>query len=225
MIQFVNTPDPVSESADPDIGMNIDRVEAFSDGVFAVAVTLLILNLQPPHLQNADSPSLLIEQLLSQWPSYLSYVISFVSIGAVWITHHQMLKYARQVDAGMQTLNLLFLMFITLTPFTTSLLAQYIQQPDKLRIALVIYGGTWEGNGICFAGLWAYMRRMKLLKPTVSPDLIRKMTLSATMGTIGGSLGILFALIAPPVSFFIFIAITVAYLILPFRQLFRKGKA
>src|SRR5579864_8408932 len=104
--------------------MSTGRLEAFSDGVFAVAITLLILNIQVP---SVGASTRLAQALIASWPSYLSYVLSFVTVGITWINHHQMFKYITRTDHTLLFLNLLILMCITFIPFPTALLAQYIQ--------------------------------------------------------------------------------------------------
>src|SRR5579859_168967 len=96
-----------------DTQMSVGRVEAFSDGVFGVAVTLLVLNIQVPHLQNAHVADL-VNGLLNQWPSYVSYFITFMSMGTLWVHHHRAFKMLRTVDYTLQLVNVLFLMFVTL---------------------------------------------------------------------------------------------------------------
>ncbi len=204
----------------PDTDMALDRVEAFSDGVFAVAVTLLILNLQVPHLK--DSPSSeLVDTLVKQWPSYLSYAVAFLTLGSVWVSHHQMLRYFDRADSTLQTLNVLFLMFITLTPFTTALLGEYIQQTDKLSVTLVIFGAVWVVNGFCFSLMWRYAVQSGILKASVTPTMIRNMTISASFGSIFSVFASILALFLPQVSLILFVAIAFGYTGIPLIRAFR----
>ena len=101
------------------------RVEAFSDGVFAIAITLLILEIKVPSAGSGD----LGEQLLRQWPSYLSFFISFAFIGIMWIKHHRLFTHIRKSDDVLLVLNLLLLLGVTVVPFPTSVLAAHLGHP------------------------------------------------------------------------------------------------
>lgn len=128
------------------------RVEAFSDGVFAIAITLLILEIRVP--QPAAGP--LGPQLLRQWPSYVSFVISFAFIGIMWINHHRLFTHIRRTDTGLLLLNLLLLLGVTFVPFPTSVLAAHLGHPDQ-RLAAVLYSATYFCIAIFFNLLWRYV--------------------------------------------------------------------
>ncbi|MGI8744989.1 MAG: TMEM175 family protein [Bryobacteraceae bacterium] len=103
------------------------RLEAFSDGVFAVAITLLILEIKVPQLNHATAGSAdLIRALLAQWPSLLAFVISFTSILTMWVNHHEMFGVITQVSRGVLFANGLLLLLITFVPFPTAVLAAYL---------------------------------------------------------------------------------------------------
>src|SRR6059058_634663 len=127
------------------------RVEAFSDGVFAVAITLLVLNIRPPDnlLDNK-----FIDELLGQWPTFLAFATSFFTIGIMWINHHRLFTHIMRSDTTLLVLNLLLLMVIVFVPYPTALLvAQYTAHPDQHDAALV-YSGTFIVLAICFNLLW-----------------------------------------------------------------------
>src|SRR6266568_3602964 len=130
------------------------RLEAFSDGVFAVAITLLILNIQPPPKSLEDGP--LLEFLRKQWPMLLAFVTSFATVGIIWINHHRLFNHIKRTDNTLLVLNLLLLLVIVFIPFPTALLAQqYAAHPDQ-HIAAVIYSGTNVILAVCFNLLWRY---------------------------------------------------------------------
>ena len=142
------------------------RLEAFSDGVLAVAVTLLVLDL---HADPA-SPDSLAAQLRQEWPSFVAYLVSFFIVGVIWINHHALFALVARVDRLLMFYNLLLLLFVTTIPFTTSTLAGYllVGGPDS-RLAVVLYGASMEGMAISFTLiLWHLIRRGLLLRP-VSP--------------------------------------------------------
>ena len=131
------------------------RIEAFSDGVFAVAITLLVLNIKIPPDNLLDDNNLW-KQLLLQWPMLLAFVTSFATIGIMWINHHRLFNHIKRTDTGLQLFNLLLLLLIVFIPFPTALLAQqYAVHPDQ-HLAAAIYSGTNVVMAVCFNLLWRY---------------------------------------------------------------------
>ncbi len=118
------------------------RIEAFSDGVIAVAITLLILDVHVPNVQTE-----LLQALLKQWPTYLGYVTSFLVITIFWANHHNMFRHIQQVDYPLLVINSWFLMCIAFIPFATAVLTQYIASPTEQHTAAIVYGAT--ANGTC----------------------------------------------------------------------------
>lgn len=129
------------------------RIEAFSDGLFAFAITLLILDLKVP--RGLGSGIELRYALLQEWPSYLGYLTSFLTIGIMWVNHHRMFNLIRRADDGLLLVNLLFLLGITFVPFPTALLAEYLDTPAA-RSAAALYSLTYIGIAILFNVLWRY---------------------------------------------------------------------
>jgi len=132
--------------------MSTSRTEAFSDGVFAIAATLLVLELKVPEVE----PGGLADALLHNWPSYVTYVVSFLVIGIIWVNHHAVLERIRKVDRPLLFLNLVFLMAVALIPFPTALLADYLQTGHDERLAAAVYGGSMTLMGLTFGSIWAY---------------------------------------------------------------------
>ncbi|MGO9751419.1 MAG: TMEM175 family protein [Solirubrobacteraceae bacterium] len=131
--------------------MSTARLEAFSDGVIAVAITLLVLNLSVPAPGYRGHS--LAYNLGSQWPSYVAYVISFATIGIIWINHHAMISRLRQADRAILALNLLLLMSIGVLPFTTSLVARYISHAGGEHLAAFLYSASLLVMSLAFAAL------------------------------------------------------------------------
>jgi uncharacterized membrane protein len=130
--------------------MDRSRLEAFSDGVFAVAITLLALDLTvegPGHGR-------LIDQLYDKWPAFLAYLISFFMIGIVWVNHHTLVRSITKVDRLLLFLNLVLLLFVVLIPFATSTVADYFpaNDPDG-RLAMVLYAGVFLGMSVGFGAI------------------------------------------------------------------------
>lgn len=141
---------PITETEDKQTG----RIEAFSDGVLAIAITLLALELKVPRASE-ELGSSLIRELLKQWPMYLAFVISFFFILVIWINHHRLFTVIRRSDNNLLILNGLLLFGVTLLPFATELVAEYLQQPEQ-NTAAVIYNGIFLIVSLFFNGLWAY---------------------------------------------------------------------
>jgi uncharacterized membrane protein len=148
------------------------RVEAFSDGVFAIAVTLLVLDLKVPHPADLG-PQSLLAALTRQWPTFLAYLTSFATILVMWVNHHKMFSHIHRVDDRFLFLNGLLLLFITFVPFPTSLVADYLRHPES-RVAALIYAGTYEAIAIAFNLLWNYVcASPRLLSPHASLSRVR----------------------------------------------------
>jgi uncharacterized membrane protein len=131
------------------------RLEAFSDGVFAIAVTLLVLEIKVPALSDPASGGLGLA-LLRQWPSYFAYLLSFSVILIMWVNHHVLLDLVREVDHAFLYLNGLLLMVITLLPFPTALLAQYGEDPKNGHVAAAVYCGLCVLIALFFNAVWWY---------------------------------------------------------------------
>lgn len=145
--------------------LRASRLVGFSDGVFAVAITLLVLNIQVP--DKAISLHALVAQ---QLPSYVMFVVTFAMLGIKWLNHHRLFTLIRRVDTTVNILNLALLLGICAVPFTTSLLAKYMRAPDA-ALASSIYGAVWVMNGFLYTAILAYAMRRRLVEP--SPDIRR----------------------------------------------------
>jgi uncharacterized membrane protein len=153
--------------------MSKTRLEAFSDGVLAVAITLLVLDIKVP---NPATTEHLGRALAHQWPVYLAYVTSFVTIGIIWINHHAMLSRLRQVDHTTLMLNLLLLMSIAVLPFATRLMSAYLKEARGQHLAAAIYSGSFLAMSILFVSLnWHILfAKSQLLQPELSEERRRR---------------------------------------------------
>jgi len=127
------------------------RVEAFSDGVFAIAITLLILEIKVPSPESGE----LAKHLLTEWPSYLSFVISFMFIGIMWMNHHRLFTHIKRCDDLLIVLNLLLLLGVTFVPFPASVLAVYLGRQGQ-RTATLLFNGTYLAIAIFYNILWRH---------------------------------------------------------------------
>src|SRR4029077_17922396 len=130
--------------------MGNNRLESFSDGVIAVAITLLVLGISVPAPTPGHS---LAHELLKKWPEYAAYVTSFLTIGIIWINHHAMISRLRDADHAIMILNLLLLMSIGILPFGTELLGPYLREPSGQSLAAALYSGAFLVMSVLFAAL------------------------------------------------------------------------
>src|SRR5438067_1374280 len=155
------------------------RIEAFSDGVFAIAITLLILDVRPP--TGIAEPAALARALeVDLWPRYLAYVVSFATIGIMWINHHKLLTLITHSDHVFLLLNTFLLFWISFVPFPTSLLAEYIpREPRVAAIAAMVYSGMGVMIAVAFNLMWRYAaHKNRLLDKKANPDWIRAVSRS-----------------------------------------------
>ena len=188
--------------------MNSRRAEAFSDGVFAVAITVLVFDLLSIG-KDALDPGVLFHA----WPSYFAYVVSFLSIGIMWMNHHTILGHVKRVDRPLLVLNLLLLMVIVAIPFPTQLVAEHLRDEGG-TVATVTYGLVMIAMSAGFAAMWVYVvTHAPSLGAVVPQGALRQ---SVPGFTLGGAVYVTGTLVAafwsPVVALIIFGALTVYYL-------------
>ena len=170
------------------------RVEAFSDGVFAIAITLLILEIHVPE----ESGHRLVEGLVRQWPSYFAYVVSFLVIGVMWVNHHALFGHLAKVDRTLTFLNLLLLMVVAALPWPTALLAGHLRNTGDARIAGVIYSGLMVVHAFIYGAIWWYVtRRGHLLRAGVAVEAARATRTRFSLGTLVYPATVGLALLSP----------------------------
>jgi uncharacterized membrane protein len=155
------------------------RVEAFSDAVFAIAITLLILEIKVP-TQNQGP---LVAGLLRQWPSYLAFLASFLYIGVMWINHHRMFTHIKKADDALLVLNLFLLLGVTVIPFPTAVLAEHLHGPDH-KSAAILYNATFVVIAVMFNVLWRYAVAGRLVDHAVSAEAARNISRQYALGPI-----------------------------------------
>jgi uncharacterized membrane protein len=134
-----------------------ERIQAFSDGVFAIAITLLVLDLHVP--SRGEDGGSLASELGHEWPSYAAYVVSFLVIGIIWVNHHQVLDAVRVVDRPVLFANLALLGVVSAIPFPTRMLAEYLTAGWDGSVAAAVYGATMLAMSIAFTVLWLVVTR------------------------------------------------------------------
>jgi len=182
------------------------RTEAFSDGVFAIAITLLILEVSVPEAAFGN----LWRGILDQWPSYLAYVTSFTTIGGIWLAHHGIFRRLQYGNRRLMVVNLLLLMVVSFLPFPTKLMAEAIHSSDAERAAVIFYGASLLVTSLLLSGLWASVTLdSHLLRPEVDEKEIRAIALAAAP-SVGLYLAVIvLAFVAPVVAAYGFLVIAV----------------
>jgi uncharacterized membrane protein len=184
------------------------RIEAFSDGVFAIAITLLIIEIHVPARDHAET---LGHELLHTWPSYLGYLTSFLTIGVMWINHHHVFSLVVRSDRTMLLLNTLLLMMIAFVPFPTAVLADFVETGGA-RAAAALYGATLTITAIMFLVWWRYASTgRRLIGARVPQEDVDDITRAYKPGSLlyGGATALAF--VQPWVSAAAYLAIAVFY--------------
>src|SRR6266550_6239648 len=195
-------------------GFRTGRLEAFGDGVFAIAVTLLVLDIGVSATAGQD----LGDAIRGLWPSYLAYVASFSTIGAAWLGHNAITEYLERADAAFVRLNLLLLLFVSFLPFPTRLVAEYIHQDKAERVAVTFYGIVLLLTTTLLLVLWRYAVRAKLVRPDLADEEIELLTERLTPGLGAYLVLIVSGLFLPVIAVIGFLGIALYYII-PFRRL------
>ena len=184
-------------------------MEAFSDGVFAIAITLLVLEIGLPPNASED----LLAAILAQWPSYLAFAVSFSTIGAIWIAHSAITEHLDRADPNLLRLNLLLLLVVPFLPFPTRLLAEHIEFRDAERVAVTIYGLWLLFASAMLSVLWRYALHAKLISDTSKDEEIQLLTRRLTPGLAGYLVLLATGLVVPFVAVVGYLAIAIFFLV------------
>ncbi len=184
-----------------------NRLEAFSDGVFSVAITLLVLDIK---MSATDAQGHLLDNyhfwlaLRDQWPLFTAFVTSFFTIGIMWLNHHKLFKHIKHIDNFLILFNTLLLMIIVFIPVPTAILAEYLANyPDhpSYNAAAILYSGTCCVMACCFNLLWRYASHNgRLLGKDINHDAVRTINKQYALGPFLYIIAILLALISIPAS-------------------------
>ena len=180
------------------------RLEAFSDGVFAVAITLLVLNIKIPGIDvpasQLPNDTQLWSTLLNEWPMLAAYTTSFATIGVMWINHHRLYTHIKRTNTMLMLLNLLLLLIIVFVPVPTALVAEYLVHPDQHAAAL-LYSGTMIILAICFNLLWRYASyHNRLLAKNADTRAVSAINKQYWFGPVVYLLAFILALFSTPAS-------------------------
>jgi uncharacterized membrane protein len=164
--------------------MPTSRLEAFSDGVFAIAITLLIFGIQAP--AHTDH---LLAALLDLWPSYLGYVLSFLLIGLLWANHHVMFEHIERTDRLLMFLNTILLLVVAFLPFATTVLASTFRTGEGGSVAVALYGIVMVAAGLLFNAIWRHSHRAGLMDAEVTDAGVRRMNRRILFGPLMYAIG------------------------------------
>ncbi|HEV2225419.1 MAG TPA: TMEM175 family protein [Nitrososphaerales archaeon] len=184
------------------------RIEAFSDGVFAFAITLLVLYLKDPFPNGGGN---LLLGLVNQWPTFFAFVTSFMTILIMWVGHHEMFNYVVRADRRFMFLNGFLLFFVTLTPFTTSLVADHIVSSDS-NTAAAVYSASFLLLGVAWNFVWRYASGPhKLFSRDLSAAELKIFTRNFYVGPISYAAALLIAFVSGIASVALILAVAVFY--------------
>jgi uncharacterized membrane protein len=190
--------------------MSKTRVEFFSDGVFAIAITLLVLEIGVPNGPDGT----LWHDLKDQWPSYAAYLVSFFVIGIIWINHHGIFDHIKKVDYGVLYINLAVLATVAFLPFPTALLAEHLRSGADEEVAAAVYAGSMALMGVSSGALWLYIsRHPNLHGPSLTQEVIERTNHLALIGGPAYLLAIAIAFISPALTLVISAAVAGFYAI------------
>jgi uncharacterized membrane protein len=188
--------------------MDKTRLEAFSDGVFAIAITLLVLDLHVPDVGDGS----LAHALYRQWPADVSYTVSFITIGIIWVNHHNVFRHLERCDRRLLFLNVVMLLTVALIPYPTALISHYARTPNATAAA-VFYGAVMVVMALCFNAVWHYSVRAGLLGPGADPREVSGITRSFMPGPFLYLAGTLIAFVSADASLLVYAALAVFYVV------------
>ncbi|GGK63185.1 hypothetical protein Sme01_05310 [Sphaerisporangium melleum] len=173
------------------------RLELFSDAVFAIIITILILEIKVPEAEGSE----LWHELALQWPQYAAYVVSFLVIGVMWVNHHTIFGHIKKVDRPLLFLNLMVLMIVAVIPWTTALLAVHLGNPESARIAAIIYSALTVVYAVAFLCFWWYVTRVgHLFRDNVDKDGARATRMRFGLGSIAYPITLVIAFFSAPLA-------------------------
>ena len=197
----------------PGTGSDTTRLEAFSDGVIAIAITVRVLEIRVP--EGAESASALWNALRDLWPAYLGYLISFATIGIMWANHHTIFRLISRTNHYLILTNLLFLLCLAFIPFPTALLTHTLGHPGE-RVGIIVYSGTFLVTALAYNLLWRYAASHAAdLMPDATPQAVQSITRRFRLGPPAYAVAFVLAFINATASLIVLAAIALTY-VLPY---------
>jgi uncharacterized membrane protein len=185
-----------------------NRIEAFSDGIFAIAITLLVLELHVPDAADGQ----LWHALASEWPQFGAYLTSFAILGIMWINHHSLFRQIRRADRGLMFLNLFLLLWTALLPFPTNLFAEYLDRDTiDANVAAAVYSVNLTLAAIAFSAIWWHALRKHLVDHEMTQAEQRRSVLRYSIGTLFYAAAIGLSFVSAPLTLLVQFLIAVYY--------------
>ena len=190
------------------------RLETFADAVFAIAITLLIIEIRLPAGDELEHLGGLGPALRHLWPSYLGYFISFIVIGIMWANHHNLMKLVDRIDHGFMTLNLLLLMCVAFLPFPTAVMAEHLTDPHERGVAVAFYCGCFTVTAVFYFLMWWHAARdRRLIAADVPDEAVRAITRAYAPGSLLYLTATLLAFVHVAISLSIVVGLAVLYML------------
>ena len=196
--------------------LRTSRMEALSDGIFAIAGTLLVLDLAVPAVRSDVT-----HKLVEQWPTYLAYLVSFATIGNAWLNHSVITEYLERADAILLRLNLVLLFFVSVLPYPTHMLAEYLSSENAERIAVTVYGLNLLAIGAFTSLVWHYAVAEHLVSRDNKEEEVRAISRKLDPSLASDAVAIGIGLLWPKVAVVLYLAIAL-FVIIPFRAVSRR---
>jgi uncharacterized membrane protein len=188
------------------------RLEAFSDGVFAIAITLLILEIKVPHAEHG-----LWAGLLALWPSYVAFLMSFVVVLIMWVSHHELLRMVQRVNYPILFANGMLLLTVTFVPFPTAVLAEHLQTPEA-KTAVAFYCATFVVNGLVWNLLFRTMVRSGLLRSEINAATVAGVRKAYYLGLAVYLVATVLALVQPWLGLLVNVSLWALWIRLGYRS-------
>lgn len=189
--------------------MDPRRVGSLADGVFAIAMTLLVLDVKVPEVAEPITGAGMVDALFAILPSVAGYVVSFIILGMVWIGHHNQFHFIRRVDRALLWINVLYLLCVAFVPFATAFLTRYLLQPA----GLLIYGGTLLLGGLSHFASWSYAVNHGLVTEEVTPEVAEMFRERISMGIAVYLAATLVGAFFPKIGLVLFASMPVLYML------------
>jgi uncharacterized membrane protein len=205
---------------DSDPHSHTQRIEAFSDGVFAIATTLLIIEIAVPDVHGGGD---LTRRLLDLWPQYLAYALSFFTIGVYWANHHSFFRLFHATDHFFLMLNVFFLMTIAFIPFPTAVLGDYLKDPAHRDAAMHLYAVGFILPATAWFSLWVYGRLRGLLDPDLDRTYLSRMTWQYALSQLPYWIALAISFASAWASMAIILGVAFVYLLPPRQPVYLSG--
>jgi len=192
------------------VGLPPNRIEALADGVFAVAMTVLVLEIHVPQLPEGAAPEALSKALLALGPKIASYAVGFILLGTLWVGHHYQFAYIRRTDRGLLWINLFFLLAVAFLPFCVGLLGSY----GTLALPCILYGCVLLFAGACLLGQWIYATSdHRLVSASLDEAIVRALRDRVAVGMVGYGAALATAFVSPIASLVLYAGMPLLYLL------------